>query len=35
LKEGKESGTLEVIDGKVEKFLWEGNDVTGRFLRCY
>ncbi len=30
LKEGKESGTLEVIDGKVEKFLWEGNDVTGK-----
>jgi hypothetical protein len=29
LKEGKESGTLEVIDGKVEKFLWEGNDVKG------
>jgi hypothetical protein len=32
LKEGKESGTLEVIDGKVEKFLWEGNDVKGRFF---
>ncbi|KAG7669037.1 hypothetical protein Ndes2526A_g00744 [Nannochloris sp. 'desiccata'] len=29
LKEGKESGTLEVIGGKVEKFLWEGNDVKG------
>jgi len=30
LKEGRESGTLEVVDGKMEKFLWEGNDVKGK-----